>query len=69
MDEPKNDSTTDENTDITPKLEDQLTSEIPIISQTEDNKDVEIIEKEPTAINIVDIDNTIETGEDVDEKS
>lgn len=69
MDEPKNDSTTDENTDITPKLEDQLTSEIPIISQTEDNKDVEIIEKEPTAINIIDIDNTIETGEDVDEKS
>lgn len=69
MDEPKNDSTTDENTDITPKLEDQLTSEIPIISQTEDNKDVEIIEKEPIAINIIDIDNTIETGEDVDEKS
>lgn len=70
MDEQRNDATTDGNIAITPKLEDQLISEIPIISQSENNKDVEIIEteKEPIAINMIDVDITKETGEDVDKK-
>ncbi|XP_047365667.1 uncharacterized protein LOC124955373 isoform X2 [Vespa velutina] len=69
IDEPENDAI-DTKSLITPQLEDQIESEIPIIPQSEDDTEVKIIqtEKEQITVNIIDIDDTEETKEAVDVK-